>query len=93
MAVFAGGLAALVLGIIGIIAWWDQFIVILQGALPCMFILGGALAAYLGYEEMKDKTETESPAEESKEDLKKEVETLREEIKGLKQEDQNEPEK
>ena len=86
MTVFACGLAALVLGIIGIISWWGQFIVILQGALPIMFILGGALAVYLGHEEIKDKSETEEVGE-SGEDLKKEVETLKEEIKELKKED------
>jgi hypothetical protein len=85
MAVFAGGLAALVLGVIGIIVWGSEFVAVLKGTLPVMLILGGGLAAYLGYEEIKDKKESEKP-EENKEDLKKEVESLKEEIKGLKEE-------
>ena len=60
MAALAGGIAALVLGIIGIIIWWGEFIDILLGGVPVILILGGALAAYLGFEEIKDKKTTES---------------------------------
>ncbi len=92
MAALAGGVAALILGIIGIIIWWSDFLDILRGTLPVLFILGGALAAYLGYEEIKDKRAAES-FEESSADLKQEVETLKEEIKELKQEKQTEEKK
>jgi hypothetical protein len=85
MAVFAGGLAALVLGIIGIIAWFSEFILVLKGSVPLMLILGGALAAYLGFEEIKDKRSSES-LDDNADDLKHEVESLREELKTLKEE-------
>lgn len=85
MAALAGGLVALVLGIIGIIIWWSEFIGILTGAVPAMLILGGALAAYLGYEEIKDKKAAET-YDDSASDLKGEVESLKEEIRGLKDE-------
>ena len=85
MAVFAGGLAAVVLGIIGIFAWWGDFILILKGAIPAMLILGGGLAAYLGFEEIKDKR-SEDSFEDTSSSLKQEVESLKEEIKELKQE-------
>ena len=55
-----------------------------MGGVPAIFILGGALAAYLGFEEMKDKRTAES-FEDTGGDLKQEVETLREEIKVLKE--------
>jgi cell division protein FtsB len=84
MAALAGGLAAVVLGIIGIILWWSEFLRLVMGALPAMFILGGALAAYLGFEEIKDKKAAERLDDKSSE-LKKEVDTLKEEIKGLKE--------
>jgi len=90
MAVFAGGLAALVLGIIGIFAWWGEFILILKGAIPVIFILGGALATYLGFEEIKDKGTTET-FDDTSSDLKQEVESLKEELKELK-DDKKEPE-
>ena len=85
MAALAGGLVALVLGIIGIIAWWAYFVKALMAAVPAMLILGGALAAYLGFEEMRDKTDIES-FESSPDELKKEVADLKKEIKGLKEE-------
>ena len=85
MAALAGGLVALVLGIVGIIAWWGYFVKALMAAIPITLILGGALAAYLGFEEIKDKTSAGS-LDDSADDLKKEVEGLKEEIKDLKQE-------
>ena len=85
MAALAGGVVALVLGLITIIAWWGEFIDLLQGAIPVMLILGGALAAYLGLEEIKDKTTSESFDSNSGE-LKDEVQNLKDEIKGLKEE-------
>ncbi len=92
MAALAGGVAAVILGIIGIIVWWGDFLEILKGTLPVLFILGGALAAYLGYEEIKDKKAAES-FEESSTDLKQEVESLKEEIKELKEEKKSTEEK
>jgi uncharacterized protein YlxW (UPF0749 family) len=92
MAALAGGLAAFILGIIGIIAWWSEFIDILMGSIPLMLVLGGALAAYLGYEEIKDKKAAQEfePEKDVQSDLQKEVEQLREEIKNLKKEDSEE---
>ncbi|MBN2245403.1 MAG: hypothetical protein JW755_06125 [Candidatus Aminicenantes bacterium] len=83
MMALAGGLVSLILGIIGIIVWWGYFVKALMAGVPVMLILGGALATYLGIEEMKDKRAAES-FDTEKEDLKQEVETLKEEIKGLK---------
>ena len=62
MVALVGGLAALVLGLIGLIAWWDEFIWLLKGCVPLVLIMGGALAAYLGAEEMKDKRRAELEA-------------------------------
>jgi len=81
----AGGLIALILGIIGIIFWWGYFLQLLMGGVPVMLILGGALATYLGIEEIKDKRASESFDADAS-DLKNEVESLKEEIKELKTE-------
>ena len=81
----AGGLVSLILGIIGIIIWWSYFLKALLAGVPAMLILGGALATYLGIEEIKDKRASES-FETGTEDLKQEVESLKEEVKELKEE-------
>ena len=80
----AGGLVALVLGIIGIVVWWGFFLKALMAGIPVMLILGGALATYLGIEEMKDKKAAES-FDTEKDDLKREVDTLKQELKDLKE--------
>lgn len=85
MMALAGGLIALILGIIGIIVWWGYFLKALMAGVPIMLLLGGALATYLGIEEIKDKRASES-FDTEKDELKQEVQTLKEEIKGLKTE-------
>jgi len=84
MMALVGGLIALILGIIGIIVWWGYFLKALMAGVPVMLILGGALATYLGVEEIKDKKTSEN-FDTGKDDLKREVDTLKEEIKGLKE--------
>jgi uncharacterized membrane protein YqjE len=83
MMALVGGLIALILGVIGIIVWWGYFLKALMAGVPLMLILGGALATYLGVEEIKDKKASES-FDTEKDDLKKEVDSLKQEIKGLK---------
>ncbi|VBB42181.1 conserved hypothetical protein [uncultured Desulfatiglans sp.] len=85
MVALAGGLAAFVLGVIGIFLWWEAFLHLLMGAVPVMLILGGALAAYLGFEEIKDKKAAES-FDDSGSGLKSEVDSLKREIEDLKAE-------
>ncbi len=80
-----GGLIALILGFIGISIWWGYFLKALAAGVPIILILGGALATYLGIEEIKDRGSSEN-FEPEPDDLKSEVETLREELKGLKEE-------
>lgn len=83
MMALAGGVVSLVLGIIGIIVWWGYFIKALMAGVPIMLILGGALAAYLGIEEIKDKKAAER-FDSEKDDLKRELENLKKEIKDIK---------
>ena len=86
MAALGGGLVALVLGIIGIIFWFGYFIKAIQAGLPAMLILGGALAVYLGFEELKDKRNTPDTFDDDATALKGEVESLKGEIKQMKEE-------
>jgi hypothetical protein len=60
MKILLGGIVALVIGIVGLIGWWADFVLVLKGVIPILLVLGGALAIYLGIEEAK----TGSPAKE-----------------------------
>lgn len=64
MITLISGLVAVILGLIGIILWWSQFLNLLAGGIPFLLLLGGVLAIYLGYEEAKDKIfkKAETPA-------------------------------
>jgi len=92
MTALIGGLIAVVLGIIGISQWYALFFKALLASVPAMLILGGALAIYLGVEEIKDKRASES-FESDTSDLKSEVELLKEEIQELKEEKKSTQEK
>lgn len=72
MKILLGGIVAVIIGVIGLIAWWTPFLEILKGAIPIILVLGGALAIYLGIEDIK----TSAPAREEepkKEEIKKEA--------------------
>ena len=55
MAHIIGGIVAAVLGILGIIGWWDNFGDFLRGAIPLILFVGGLIAISTGLK-MKDKT-------------------------------------
>ena len=86
------GAIAAILGCVGIVAWFPQFLTVVAGTIPIMLLLGGALAIYLGVDELKDtwtnaetaETEPEPPAEVEK--YKQEITELKDEIESLKKE-------
>lgn len=92
MTILIGGAASLFLGLLGLIFWWQHFFNLLKGAIPILLLLGGALAVYVGLDELKDKMreERERQAEElnkAREELEKtkaEAERYREELDKLK---------
>ena len=92
MKTLIGGVIAAALGLIGLVVWWGQFLMVLAGIIPAMLLLGGALAIYLGFDELKDswnpdETPEPSPAGGESEDVekyKKEIDDIKEEIKTLK---------
>jgi hypothetical protein len=64
MKILLGGIVALIIGVVGLVFWWFEFLRILKGVVPIIFVLGGALAIYLGIEDIK--TTTASPISEEK---------------------------
>jgi len=53
-----GGGIAIVIGIVGLINWWDSFAVILKGALPVILLLGGIVSLTAGISEIKKTSKT-----------------------------------
>jgi len=90
MVTLVGGIIALILGLIGLVYWWQAFVIMLQAVIPVILILGGALAVYLGIEEWKDaqsmpSSSTPSSAGSSDvEKYKEEAEKYKAELEALK---------
>ena len=92
MKTLIGGAVGAVLGLIGMSIWWKPFLQLLAGAIPVMLLLGGGLALYLGFDELKDSWKKEdttvdtSVGTDKTEEYKKEIEDLKKEIETLKTE-------
>jgi hypothetical protein len=100
MKTLIGGAIAALLGLIGIVAWFPQFLTVIVGTIPVMLLLGGALAIYLGIDELKDTWKQEETQEETQKEtvetpaaidedvgkFKQEISELKEEIESLKKE-------
>ena len=94
MKTLIGGAIAAVLGIIGLSVWFKEFLLLLAGAIPVMLLLGGGLAVYLGFDELKDSWKKDDSADapidlketEDVEKYKSEIADLKKEIDSLKQE-------
>ncbi|AOY59283.1 MULTISPECIES: hypothetical protein [Desulfococcus] len=89
MKTLIGGAVAAVLGIIGLAVWFPAFLQLLAGSIPIMLLLGGGLALYLGFDELKDswKKEKEDVKEgdvDDPEKYKQEINDLKKEIESLK---------
>lgn len=89
MKTLIGGAVAAVLGIIGLAVWFPAFLQLLAGSIPIMLLLGGGLALYLGFDELKDswKKEKEGIKEgdvDDPEKYKQEINDLKKEIESLK---------
>ncbi len=90
MKTLVGGAAAAVLGLIGLVVWWSPFMTLLAGAIPLMLLLGGGLAIYLGFDELKDTWKKDDTigapigADEDVEKYKQEIDDLKNEIESLK---------
>ena len=89
MKTLIGGAIAAVVGLISISIWWQDFLTLLAGSIPAMLLMGGGLALYLGFDELKDtwksnekKDSNDTGDDDTKykqeiDDLKKEIETLK----------------
>lgn len=93
MSLLIGGVISAVVGLISLIFWWSDFMTIVKGAFPICLLLGGALAVYVGIDEIQekiheDKLTHEEKLEKAKEEAeraKAEVEKYKEELSKLKE--------
>ena len=86
MKTLIGGAIAAALGLIGLGIWWSEFLMVLAGIIPIMLLLGGGLAIYLGFDELKDTWKKDEPSFESSSAKEEEVEQYKKEIDELKDE-------
>lgn len=68
------GVVVVILGLLGIITWFPDFVMILRGSVPAMFICGGLLAIIAGITSIKDSIEAKKIEEESKKEEAKPAE-------------------
>ena len=79
MSLLIGGAVAVIIGLIGLILWWVDFLIILKGGIPIILILGGVLGVYIGLDEIQDKLREEI------EMIRAQAEQYREELEKLKE--------
>ena len=93
MTLLMGGAIAAILGLVGLIVWIKDFLILLKGPLPLLLLLGGVLAAYIGFDEIQSKLREErekqeeelTKAREEIEMIKAKAEQYREELERLKE--------
>jgi predicted membrane protein len=87
MSLLIGGIISAVFGLVGLIFFWPDFMIIIKGAFPIFLFLGGALAVYVGIDEMQEKNREERQRQEEKlAQARQEIDTIRAEAEGYKEE-------
>ena len=87
MSLLIGGVIAAVFGLISLIFFWSDFMTMIRGAFPIFLILGGALAIYVGIDELQEKDREERQRQEEKlEKAQKEIETIKAQAESYKEE-------
>lgn len=88
MKALIGGAVVSAIGLILLVLWWEEFLMILSGTIPAMLLLGGVLAIYLGFDELRESWSKESIASGASamevEKYKHEIDDLKKEIESLK---------
>ncbi len=84
MKTLVGGAVAVLLGIIGLAVWFNAFLQILTGAIPPVLLLGGGLALYLGFDELKDSWKKDEGSDAPASDDKARIDALEKELEDLK---------
>jgi len=87
MSLLIGGIISAVFGLVSLIFFWSDFMTMIRGAFPIFLVLGGALAVYVGIDEMQEKNREERQRQEEKlTQARQEIETIKAEAAGYKEE-------
>lgn len=94
MTLLLAGAVSAILGLVGLIEWMHDFIILLRGGLPLLLLLGGILAAYIGFDDLQSKLREDAEKQEEElakareeiELMKARTEQYREELEKLKEE-------
>ncbi len=94
MSLLISGIVSVILGVIGLSHWSNDFLIILKGGVPIILILGGILAVYIGVDAMQDRMREERQKQEEQldrtreeiEQVKAQAAQYREEIERLREE-------
>ncbi|HOC03316.1 MAG: hypothetical protein BWX89_01619 [candidate division TA06 bacterium ADurb.Bin131] len=66
MGALIGGIIAVVVGLVGMINWWDLFVKGLKAAVPFFILLVGVIAIAAGISDIKDRKEEQKEKEKAK---------------------------
>lgn len=87
MSLLFGGIISAIFGLISLIFFWSDFMTIFKGSLPVFLLLGGALAVYVGIDELHEKSREERLRQEEKlEKAQREIETIKAQADSYKEE-------
>ncbi|MBN1363712.1 MAG: hypothetical protein JW976_02805 [Syntrophaceae bacterium] len=87
MSLLIGGIISAILGLVSLIFCWSDFMTIIKGAFPVFLFLGGALAVYVGIDEIQEKSREERQRQEEKlTKAQQEIETIRAQAESYKEE-------
>ncbi|MBU0744741.1 MAG: hypothetical protein KKE11_05170 [Gammaproteobacteria bacterium] len=66
-----GGIVAILLGVTGLMNWWELFLKGLKATIPAMLIFAGLIALMAGISELKDAMEAKKEEKKEKEESEK----------------------
>jgi hypothetical protein len=88
MVILIIGASISLIGLILLMLWWKEFLMILSGTIPCLLLISGSFIIYLGFDKLKEIWSKEAIVSDAVSDevekYKYEVDELKKEIESLK---------
>jgi hypothetical protein len=84
MKTLIGGAVGALVGLMFLVILRESFFDLLKGTIPFVLLLGGGLALYLGFDELKETWDNDNPDDAPQPEKDREIEDLKKEIDTLK---------